>query len=192
MASPTTNPIKLGSGTAPVRLSFARLFTPKPFAPGQTPRFEASFLLDPTNKEHAATIAQIKDEAKKLILGAGLNPKDFKLCFGEGDKQDKVYDGYAGMYVVRSANTTRPTVVDRSRHPLAEGDDQAPYSGCYVIGSVTFWLQNNAYGKRINANLRAVQFVKDGDAFGVAPVKAEEEFEPLGDSDSKASDDDFG
>jgi Protein of unknown function (DUF2815) len=191
MASPTSNAIKLGSGTNPVRLSFARLFNAKPFAPGQTPRFEASFLLDPSNKEHAATIATIKEEAKKLVIGAGLNPKDFKLCFGPGEQ--KSYDGYEGMFFVTSANTTRPTVVDRNRNPVAESDAQAPYSGSYVIGSVTLWLQNNAYGKRINANLRAVQFVKDGPAFGVAPVKADEEFEALGDGAPAAGGDDgFG
>jgi hypothetical protein len=177
MASPTSAPIHLGTGTSPVRLSFARLFSPKPFAPGQTPRFEASFLLDPSNKDHAATIATIKDEAAKLVKSANLNPKDFKLCFGPGES--KRYEGYEGMFFVTSSNTNRPTVVNRARAPVAEGDQQAPYSGCYVIGSITLWLQNNAYGKRINANLRAVQFVKDGQAFGVAPVNAEEEFEAL-------------
>ena len=48
----------------------------------------------------------------------------------------------------------------------------------------------NEFGKRINANLRAVQFVKDGEAFGVKPVDAEDEFDVL-EGDAAGGDDDF-
>jgi hypothetical protein len=50
--APTSDIIKLKN----VRLSFARLWKPKAFQEGQDPRFEATFLLDPSNAEHAATI----------------------------------------------------------------------------------------------------------------------------------------
>jgi hypothetical protein len=95
----------------------------------------------------------------------------------------KSYDGYEGMFVIASNNRTRPTVVDRDLTPLVE-EDGKPYSGCYVNGTITLWSQDNQYGKRVNANLRAVQFVKDGDAFGVKPADAEDEFDVLdGDDD---------
>ena len=92
-----------------------------------------------------------------------------------------------GSLVLRSAAVPRPIVPqDHTRaaqaattEPVQEGDQQAPYSGCYVYGSITLWLQNNSYGKKINANLRAVQFERDGEAFGMKPVNAEDEFEPL-------------
>ena len=42
-----------------VRLSFPALDKPKAFKEGIEPKFEASFLLDPTNKDHAAAIAKI-------------------------------------------------------------------------------------------------------------------------------------
>ncbi len=192
MASPTSEVLKMGTATSPARLSFARLYTPKPFEPGQKPRFEATFLLDPSNAEHKKQIDAIKVAAKKLIVDAGLDPTEFRLCFGSGDK--KKYDGYKGMVYLASANTTRPTVVNRRREPVAETDPGAPYSGCYVIGSVTLWL-NTKKSKWINANLRAVQFVKDGERFGgAAPVDADAEFEALEDGDAPATagaDDDF-
>jgi hypothetical protein len=62
-------------------------------------------------------------------------------------------------------------VIDRDKTPLAESDNR-PYSGCYVNCIIELWAQNNAYGKRINANLLAVQFYKDGQPFGDAGANA--------------------
>jgi len=177
---PTSEKILLGDGKNPVRLSFPRLFQAKAFRPDQKARFEATFLLDPSIKSHAATIAQIKAEAKRIAeeqFGPKL-PKGILFCWGNGD--DKEYDGYAGMFYIASSNQTRPVVQDRDRTPLAE-EDGRPYAGCYVVGTITLWVMDNAFGKRINANLRGVQFVKEGDAFGVRPVDAEAEFEALPD-----------
>jgi hypothetical protein len=176
MAS-TSNPIKLTN----VRLSFPRLFTPKSFQPGQDARFEASFLLDPANKEHATILASLKTEMNRLLkekFGDTI-PKGIKTCVKNGDDHD--YDGYAGMKVLASSNKTRPAVVNRNRVPVVEGEKQAPYAGCYVNATITLWVQDNQFGKRVNSNLRAVQFVRDGEAFGVKPVDAEEEFEALED-----------
>jgi len=176
----TSEVITLGSGADPVRLSFARLFTPKAFRKDQTPRYEGTFLLDVTNKAHAATIAEIKATTKALLtehFGDKI-PKGVVTCFGDGNTKE--YDGYEGMFYISSSNKTRPNVVDRGRSPLAEADGK-PYSGCYVIGTITLWIMDNEFGRRVNANLRAVQFVKDGVAFGVKPVDAEEEFEKLED-----------
>ncbi len=44
---------------------------------------------------------------------------------------------------------------------------------------IRLWYQDNHYGKRINASLRNVQFVKDGEPFGAKPVAPEEDFEAL-------------
>ena len=175
--SSTSEVIKLQS----VRLSFAKIFKPETFATGQDARFSATFLLDPTNATHKATIGEIHAAAKKLIEEAGFKVSDFDICFGHADKHPKKskYDGYQGMFFIVASNKTRPVVVNRRLAPVVEGDPQAPYSGCYVNGSITLWLQNNSYGKKINANLRAVQFEKDGTAFGMKPVAAEDEFEPL-------------
>src|SRR6478609_3068103 len=66
-----------------VRGSFLRLWVPKAFQEGQTARYEGTFLLDPSNAEHAAMIATIKAEAVKLIKAKwGEKPAGLKLCFG--------------------------------------------------------------------------------------------------------------
>ncbi len=182
MSSKTSEVIKFEN----VRLSYAKLFTARPFEEGQTPRFEASFLFDPSNPDHAAKIKEIKIAARNLMVeafGENFAPRDLRgVCFGDGDKKDKIPDGYVGMFYVNTANTTRPAVANRTGNPVVEGDPQTPYSGCYVNATITLWAQNNRYGKRINGNLRGVQFVKDGEAFGQAPVSAESEFDALEDN----------
>lgn len=186
MASPTSNPLKIRRA----RLSFPRLWEPKAFQEGQKPRYEATFLLDPSDKAHAQIIEKkIPDIIAELAAEAYPNAKErekflkvYKSSFGLAEDLDKDYDGYEGMFVLPSHNTQVPVVIDKDKSPLGEGSGR-PYAGCYVNGSVSFWLQDNQYGKRINVNLRGVQFVEDGEAFGAAAVNADEEFDDESDDD---------
>jgi hypothetical protein len=170
-----------------VRLSFAELFKAKAFAEGQEAYFKATFLLDPSNAEHAKVLGKLKASVESLTAEAfnGEKLPADRICIANGNT--KKYDGYAGMIAVSSSNKVRPVVVNRARQPVAEGDAECPYSGCYVNASITLWTQNNKFGKRINANLRGVQFVDDGEAFGIAPVDADEEFEMLEDAAPEAA-----
>lgn len=169
-----------------VRLSFPRLFEPRAFEEGQKKRYEATFLLDPTDKEHAKTIKEIKKQAAKVAREKWPNgiPKRLPTNFGLADEEGLEYDGYEGMFYFRTARPgdSRPTVVNRDRTPLS-AEDGVIYAGCYVNATVTIWAQDNQFGKRLNGNLRAVQFVKDGEAFGAPPVDAEEEFDELPDDE---------
>lgn len=177
-----------------VRLSFARLYKPKAFREGQDPRFEATFLLDPSNAEHAATIKQVKTtiaEVGKKVYGT---IEGMKHCLVKGDS--KGYDGYKGMIAIPSHNKVRPAVVNKKNELVAEGEPQAPYSGCYVNATITLWAIKNGFDPRVSANLRGVQFLRDGEAFGVRPVDPNEEFEAFEDEEdavgaSTAADDDI-
>lgn len=174
----TSDIIKLKS----VRLSFAQLDKPKAFKPGQDPRFEATFLLDPSNVEHQAQINAIKEAAKTLIKAKwGEKPDGLQLCFGlaENNPKKSRYDGYAGMFYLVTANSNRPTIVTRDREAVVPGNKQWPYSGCYVNTNPTLWIQDNSFGIAIRANLRIVQFVDDGKPFGAGAANPDDEFERL-------------
>ncbi len=185
---PTSEPIKLKN----VRLSFPRLYTPRAFRAGQDPRYEATFLLDPSDKAHAEIIEQLEFVSKEIVdehWPKG-KPKGLVECFGLADdeKPPLEYDGYPGMYFVRtSANTKNPPrMFDRGRNELTkEGDvePRIPYAGCYVTASISLWTMDNEFGKRVNANLRLVQFVKDGEAFGAAQASPEDELDILDDDE---------
>jgi hypothetical protein len=91
------------------------------------------------------------------------------------------FAGYAGNWFVNARSYVRPTVHDRNKNPLTEADGK-PYAGCYVNAVVDVWAQDHAkHGKRINASLGGVQFVRDGDAFSGGSVADAEDFPDLGD-----------
>ena len=145
-----------------VRLSFPSLFRKASFN-GEETKFEATFLID---KETQADLvkeikAAIAEKVKVDLKGAKL-PAD-KICLKDGDDVD--YDGYAGHISIKASNDKRPPVFGRDKSPLAE-DDNVIYAGCYVNAIVELWAMNNQWGKRINAKLLGVQFVRDGSPFG--------------------------
>jgi hypothetical protein len=159
-----------------VRLSFPHLFTAHAMEEGQEPKFSATFLMDV--EEHKSTIAQIEKLIDRLALDYWKKKTNFKSCLRDGnDKAD--IEGYGdGIMFISAGRKTRPAVVDRSVSPVTE-EDGVVYAGCYVNATVRLWVQDNKWGKRVNAELRAVQFVKDGESFGAAPINAEDEFEAL-------------
>lgn len=163
-----------------VRLSFPNLFRKAVFN-GEETKFESTFLLN--KKEHADTIKVIEAQIAELIKDdlKGVKLKADKICLKDGDEID--YDGYAGCMSIKGANSKRPMVIDRAKAPLTE-DDNVIYAGCYVNASVDLWVQNNQYGKRINCNLLAVQFVKDGEAFGAGGASGDlDDFDEIDDMD---------
>lgn len=180
-----------------VRLSFPNLERPQAFKEGQEPKFNSAFLLDPSDKEHAKIIAQIKEESAKVakIQFDGVIPKNLEKCWGLGNDLDKVYEGYADMFYIKAKSSARVPVVGRRKNAdgkfplLGPSDAEWPYAGCYVNATVTVWAQNSHGRKAINGNLIAVQFVEDGDAFsGNKTAIPEEEFEALEDSGEPGAD----
>lgn len=171
-----------------VRLSFPQLFRAKAFNKDQEPTFSACFILDKTkDAKQILGIREAMSHVAKEKWGDKV-PKGVKLCLRAGDEEGKEdVDGYGPDVMFVSANSRKKVpLVDRDLTPLEE-DSGKPYAGCYVNGSVRLWAQDNEYGKRINAQLRAVQFVKDGEAFGEAPVNVEEEFDAVEASDDDSS-----
>lgn len=173
-------------------LSFPELFEPKSFAPGMPPKFQAAFVFDPSSKEGAANIKKVTAAIKAVLVehygGADGIPKGFKPCLKDNATENKEYEGYEGKWFLNASNRTRPTVVNRDLSPITENDDIL-HPGCLVNASIQLWVQDNQYGKRVNATLRAVQYVDKGEVWGgAAPVRAEQEFEPL---ESDGFDDDL-
>jgi hypothetical protein len=164
-----------------VRLSFPSLFNRSTFE-GKEGKFEATFLL---NKEtDAATIKKLDDAIKAAIKEAKIKVGADRLCLKDGD--DSEYDGYENHMSFKAASSKRPTLINRDKTPIVE-DDDVLYAGCYVNAIVDLWVQNNNYGKRINANLYGVQFVKDGEAFGNAPQDVTGDFDELDDDNFENS-----
>ncbi len=183
---PTSDVIKLKN----VRLSFPQIFKPRSFRKGQEPRYEATFLLDPSDKAHAETIEGLEwiaDEIAEEEWPKKLPPK-LVHCYGlaADERPPLPYEGYEGMYFVRTAAKVNspPLIADRGRNTLQIVDGiqpSIPYAGCIVNASISLWTMDNEFGVRVNSNLRIIQFVKDGDHFGAAPPDVEGEIDILDD-----------
>lgn len=163
------------------RGSFLQLDKPKSFQPGQTPRYEATFLADPSREDHMEQMKAIKAAAIALCEAKGWDYDEVDKCFGMADKhpKKKKYDGYAGMFYLVSANEDQPIVVGRNLEPLVPGKKPYPYSGCRLNTNPTLWTQDNEFGQAIRCNLRIVQFVGDDTPFGRGAADPEDEFEKL-------------
>ncbi len=159
------------------RLSFPSVFKKASFD-GNEGKFEAT-LLFPKSDTKTYDLIMKEIEAMKKTNKAKVGAD--KLCIKDGDEIE--YDGYEGCWAFKASNSKRPTVLNRDKTPLVE-DDDVIYAGCYVNGVVELWFQNNQYGKRINANLLGLQFVKDGDPFGDgAKVADDNDFDELDDEE---------
>lgn len=158
------------------RLSFPSVFNKAVFN-GVEGKYEATLLFPKSDTETYEAITKAIEDLKKENKGAKVAAD--KLCIKDGDEIE--YEGYEGMWAIKASNSKRPTVINRDKTPLVE-DDDVIYAGCYVNGVIDLWFQNNQYGKRINANLLGLQFVKDGEPFADgAKVASADEFDELED-----------
>lgn len=182
-----------------VRLAFPELHTPKAFQGQGEPAYSATFILDP--KENAEDIKAINEAilavatekwgAKAQAIIDGLRKKDL-LCYIPGPKisaKGEVYNGFEGMHHINARNggqpgkpALKPTLVGADRTELLPSSGK-PYGGCYVIASLDIWVQDNAFGTRINCSIRGVQFRRDGPAFAGGTAAAAEEFETYEEDD---------
>lgn len=199
-----------------VNLDTASYFKPDAPGPNEKKKFRTTFLLDPSNAEHAETIKAIKAEAARICKlvwpdnekGESTVPKNsLDKCFGTDKDLDKVYDGFKDMFFIRAARNEdkgRPGIVGRRRTgpidaktgkptfvELQPGNPEWPRGGDFVNATINLWILNNHGQKRIMANLEAVQFVEKGESFGGSRPNADAEFEALEDNTPvDATDDD--
>lgn len=173
------------------RLSWNDLFEPTDFQGNKIYQYRATFLIEPGSESDKAikdAIKQVatekwKDKAPGILKGM-VNNKQV-CCYIEGDVTGRSEN--EGMMVLTSTRPKedgRPDVRDRNASPLVE-DDGKPYSGCYVMGIVDIWPQDNKFGKGVRAALAGVQFVKDGPAFKKSVKAKDDDFEDLGVEDEE-------
>ena len=174
------------------RLSWNDLFTPSDYKGDGIFKYRATFLVEPGSeadksiREAIKTVAteKWKEKAPGILKGMANNKNLF--CYVETDMEAKNEGEFLmALTASRQKADGRPEVRDRDTTPLAE-DDGKPYSGCYVIGIVDIWAQDNGYGKGVRASLAGVQFVKDGQAFKKTVKAKDDDFEDLGVEDEEA------
>lgn len=181
-----------------VRLAFPVLNQPESFQGEGKPRYSGALIMDVDSANHkvctkamraaaAAKWGETKADAAVKGLTAGL-----KVALFNGDLKEQ-FDGFAGNMIVsaHSQAANPPRLLDGQKRELPR-DTGVIYAGCYVNASIEFWAQDNQYGKRLNAQLRGVQFHSDGDSFGAGSAANPDEFDTVeGAPGEAAADSDF-
>jgi hypothetical protein len=174
---PATNVVVQG------RLSYADIHKPRAFAEGVKARYKTLVLIPKDTEQGKKDFAALQAASKvaKTEKWGEKIPKlqADKLCVKDGDQMEG--EETDGCWVLSASEENAPQVLDRDgKTRLVEADGKI-YSGANARVLVNLWAQDNKYGKRINANLYAVQFVAHGEAFGKGRVDAESMFGSLDD-----------
>jgi len=156
-----------------VRLSYPHLWTPWNQEEGKPKKYSGRFIL--ANNTHADEIKALQQHNLQL------QREYFKervpsanLYLRNGDDVGK--PEFEDSWYISASETIKPQVVNKNRSPVDESDDIV-YAGCFVNVLIRPWKQANKHGKKVNANLIAVQFVRDGERFGQARPDINEHFE---------------
>ena len=173
------------------RLGFPALLQPKAVQGGE-PKFSCNFILDPTAPEWGEMgqiISALATEKWGDNAGAVINmiKSDKRLrCYGQGhekisQKTGQVYDGFQGMVYISAANTDKPKLygTDATELPPTANANQLFVGGNYVSGIISFWLQDNQFGRAIRANLDGVQYIREGEHFGTPGPETDGVFQPV-------------
>lgn len=157
-------------------------------------QYKANFLMKKGTPETDANMKKAKKaslEAKCAKWGDNeakhpkLKPE--KVYLRDGDLEN--WEGYEGHYYVSANSSDQPVLIDRVKDENgkwveltpANGGRKKLYAGARVNAIVRVWAQDNEHGKRVNAEVKCVQFVGHGTPF--SGQRAVDPNESFGDDD---------
>jgi hypothetical protein len=168
----------------------------------QEPAFGIVFLMPKATHVAAKDLCKLRIEE---VMRENKTPKlgaDRKFL-RDGDQSGKAEN--EGMFTVSAREKRPPVLRTPSKERIIRGKTETVrvagreiplkelfYGGCWVNGIIRPWWQSNGFGKRVNAGLSAVQFLRDGDAFGQVRVTeddVDDSFEALEELDDSGFDD---
>lgn len=145
---------------------------------GQLIKGKFSFvgIFSPTSDAGKAAAAAFEQAAReefgdnyKAVLAA---IESSKKCIRNGnhklDGDGNVVEGFKDMLYISAKNKVKPIVIGRGgKNDVLTPESGKPYRGCYcnVKVSINGWKSKD-YGNQMLAKIIAVQFVRDGEAFG--------------------------
>jgi hypothetical protein len=179
-----------------VRLSFPHLVEPQVQKNEKTGAeritYNCEVLMPPNHPGYAQFMqrfaelaqAQWKEHAQTVMQMIHQDPKS--RCYGIGDqkinkKTFKPYDGYVGNVYITTSSKDRPQIIQADGTPIDPNNTMAykelarkMYGGCRVNIALKPWPQvaKDNYGNGVRCDLVAIQFLRDDQPFGEAPIDA--------------------
>ncbi len=175
-----------------VRASYPHLDKPWAKNEGDNAKFSITGLGD--KDTHDAAKSALVEIINKLCLEKkfGKLGSDKKFIRNGDDAGGEENEN---MWVIKASENPKrpPKLRSRNGSTISPSEVEAIiYPGCYVNILIRPWAQDSKeWGKRINANLIAVQFWEDGERFGEAPIDDEGVFDEADDGMGGVEDDDL-
>lgn len=114
-----------------------------------------------------------------------------KLFLRDGD--DSSRDEYEDHWTISARETRRPPLRDRQNQVVEPEDAKDVFQpGFWGDILIRPWYQNNKFGKRVNAGLSSVQFVRKDETFGEGRISDEDlddAFEDYGEEEDEIDED---
>lgn len=138
-----------------------------------TPKYSVVGLLNKKTHVEAkdACVRMIDRLLKENKLERLASDKKFIRNGDDGDKPEAF-----GHWTVSAREERRPGVRDADNSKMRDDAEirEKFYGGAFGTILIRPWYQSNTYGKRVNAGLSAIQFVKHGEAFGEGRISDDE------------------
>ncbi len=136
---------------------------------------------------HKDVMLMCRDEIRRLLAENKI--KDIaadKKFIRDGDLTGK--EENEGQWIISAREKNAPILRDqRNKTVQAVDASRIFYGGCYGNILIRPWWQSNDFGKRVNANLLAVQFARDGEPFGEGRISEDDADEVFGEVDDDES-----
>lgn len=167
-----------------VRLSYPNLFSAFAFKKDQEPKYGATLVFsvdDEVNtKRVKAAIMQAATNkwGQKAAESLKVAIANLKGGLHNGAKKADKEGFDETVQFVNASSKTRPLALTRDRTP-ATADDNLFYPGCYVNAKISFYANDNEWGKSIGCELKGVQFVNDGERLGGGTPASPDDFPDL-------------
>ena len=129
---------------------------------------------------------KLVDEHLRTTLGGKFTRRQLKQCFIHDGAEKAQYPGFeeGKPYFSLSSSSDRAfRVVDGTRRDITR-EDGIIYSGCHCLFIFDVYAQNKpGQGPQVNAALKGVQFLSDGEPFSGGSAVRDDEFETLEEED---------
>lgn len=119
---------------------------------------------------------QTKWKGKETEVVTQLKAAD-RLFVHDGDAKADT-PGYKGNLYINSSAKTQPRVIDENGNDIKATSGKI-FPGVYGLTILEPWAQDNQFGKRVNATLLGVQYIRDGERLAGGSVATADDYAPL-------------
>jgi hypothetical protein len=176
-----------------IRASYPHLDKPWSMADGNEKKFSITGLI-PKTQEYNDSTRMLNDHIDNMLAEMKKQPlPQSRKCLRDGDQTGKLE--MAGHWTISASEREQPKLRGRNIDPRTGSLEIIPpeeaarvfYGGCWVSILISLWYQEHQVGgRRVNANLRAVQFMRNDTSFGRGRISddvIDDTFEPVPDDE---------